>query len=80
MTGEQRNLARDAALSAAVSEGVFLLVMVGITVWMTRREWLLHQARRLQAMMREDWRGWRVEREVQELRADISRYEHGGQP
>lgn len=77
MTGESRTVAKDAALSALVSEGVFLAVMVGLTVWMTRREWLLLQARRLQAMMREDWRGWRTEREVQELRADISRYEHG---
>ncbi len=77
MSEDRRALARDAALSAAVSEGVFLLVMVGITVWMTRREWLLMQARRLQALVREDWRGWRAEREVQELRRDISRYEHG---
>ncbi len=77
MTGEQRNLARDAALSAAVSEGVFLLVMVGITVWMTRREWLMLQARRLRAVVREDWRGWRAEREVQEFRRAVSDYEHG---
>ncbi len=71
------HVARDAAITALVSEGIFLAVAVGLTVWMTRREWLTLQARRLRAVVREDWRAWRTEREVTEFRRQVADYDHG---
>lgn len=71
----ERRVARDAAVSALVSEGIFLAASVGLVLWMTRREWLMLQARRLQALVRED-RGGRAEREAAEFRRDLSAWEH----
>ncbi len=70
-------VAKDAAISAIVSESVFIAVAVGLTLWMTHREWLMLQGRRLAALARQDFRGWRAEREIADLRRDISAWEHG---
>ncbi len=68
-------VARDAALQSLASNAVYLLLMIGATVALTRRDWLARQALRL----RRAAAGRRPEHgaAMAEVRAEISRIEHG---
>ena len=70
-------VARDAAVSSLISNAVYLAVMIGLGIVLTRRDWLERQAQRLRASVRRERRNWRVSREVADFRRDISGYEHG---
>ena len=80
MTDEQTpptsKVARDAAVSSLVSNGVYLAVMVGLAVVLTRRDWVERQAQRLQAAVRREYRGWRTAREVADFQRELSDWEH----
>jgi hypothetical protein len=72
------DLARDAALQSLVSNGVYLLVMLGFTLALANRDKLGRLALRLGRR----WSAARAaeERTVAEFRRAMSDYEHGGTP
>lgn len=70
-------VARDAAVSSLVSNGVYLLLMVGLAVVLTRRDWVERQTQRLQAAVRREWRAGHHERAVADFNRAVSEYEHG---
>jgi hypothetical protein len=78
MSDSTGKLARDAAVSSLVSNAVYLAVMVGLAVAITRKDWIARQAARARAAVRRDWRKWSAAREISEFRAEVSRYEHDG--
>ena len=69
-------VARDTAVSSLISNGVYLAVMIGLAVEITRRDWVVRQAARLQGAIRQEWRGYHTAREVADFRRDISEWEH----
>lgn len=71
-------IARDAAVSSLVSNAVYLGVMVGLAVVITRKDWIARQGARARAAIRRDWRGWHAAREVSDFSAEVSRWEHDG--
>jgi hypothetical protein len=72
------DLARDAALQSLISNGVYLLVMLGFTLALANRDRLGRLALRVGCR----WSAARAaeERIVAEFRRDLSDYEHGGTP
>lgn len=70
-------VARDAAVSSLVSNGVYLLAMVGLAVVLTRRDWVERQAARMRAAVSREYRGWRAAREVADFNRSVSDWEHG---
>lgn len=76
MSGGDAKIAREAAIHSLVANGVYLLLMVGITVALTRRDWLARQALRARRVMSQDRRKLRADQQVADLRRDISAYEH----
>lgn len=71
-------VARDAAVSSLVSNGVYLAIMIGLAVALTRRDWVARQAQRFRASVRREWRGWQTDRTVADFRRTISDFEHRG--
>lgn len=71
-------VARDAAVSSLVSNGVYLAVMIALAVALTRRDWVTRQAQRVRAAVNREWRGWHTAREVADFNRAVSDYEHGG--
>lgn len=71
-------LARDAALQSLVSNGVYLLVMLGFTVALANRDRIGRVAMRVGRR----WSAARAaeERTVSEFRRELSDLEHGGMP
>ena len=72
------DLARDAALQSLVSNGVYLLVMLGFTVALANRD----RIGRLALRLGRRWSTARAaeERTVAEFRRELSDLEHGGMP
>jgi hypothetical protein len=70
-------IARDAAVSSLVSNGVYLAIMIGLAVALTRRDWVTRQAQRVRASVRREWRGWHEDRMVADFQRELSDYEHG---
>jgi hypothetical protein len=70
-------VARDAAVSSLVSNGVYLAIMIGLAVVLTRRDWVVRQAARVRASMRQEWRGWHETRQVADFNREVSEWEHG---
>lgn len=67
-------VARDAAVQSAVSNLVYLAIMIGVTVGITRRDWVTQQWMRVQR--------WRHRPDpdaaaLAEVRRDIDRLEYG---
>jgi hypothetical protein len=79
MSDPTGKVARDAAVSSLVSNAVYIGIMVGLALVVTRKDWLARQAARARAAVRRDWRKWDTAREVSDFRAEVSRYEHRGQ-
>lgn len=77
MSDDQSRVARDAAIQSLISNLVYMGIIVAASVAMTNREWLRLQGRRVAAVVRQDARRDREERQIAELRRDISRFEHG---
>jgi hypothetical protein len=71
-------VARDAAIQSLIANGVYLLLLVGISVMVTRRDWLARQALRARHVMSANRRQVREARLLADFRRDISRYEHEG--
>ena len=69
-------VARDAAVSSLVSNGIYLAVMIALGVVLTRRDWVERQAQRLQTLARREWRGWHTSREVADFNRAVSEYDH----
>lgn len=78
MSEQPDRVARDAAIASLVSNLVYVGVVVGVSLALSRREWLRLQATRWQRVIRREDRREREEAAVAQLRRDISRYEHGG--
>lgn len=70
-------VARDAAVSSLVSNGVYLAVMIALAVVLTRRDWVTRQAQRVRTAINREWRGWHTDREVADFNRALSDYEHG---
>lgn len=70
-------VARDAAVSSLISNAVYLAVMIGLGIALTRRDWLERQAQRIRAAARQEWRGWHTARQVAEFNRQVSEYDHG---
>lgn len=69
-------VARDAAVQSLVSNGVYLLIMIGLAAALTRRDWIARQAMRARQAVRQEWRHYHAEQMIAELQADVSRIEH----
>jgi FAD/FMN-containing dehydrogenase len=69
-------VARDAALQSRISNLVYLAIMLGVTLAITKRDWIGRQVLR--------FRSWQSaaaaaeSRAVAELRRELSELEHGG--
>lgn len=72
-------VARDAALAQLVSLGVYLAVMLGLTVAIAKRDMVTRLGMRARACWRHDEPA-SVTKAIAELRRDISAIEHGGGP
>jgi len=69
--------ARDAAVRSLVDNGIYLLLVVGVTVALTRRDWLARQAMRARRLVDPGPR--RTDHlAMAEVRRDISHMEHYG--
>ena len=77
-TRDQRaaKVARDAALQSLVSNLVYLVIMLGVTVAITKRDWIGRQMLRIQR--RRSAREAAAEKAVADLRRELSDLEHGG--
>lgn len=75
---QSARVARDAAIQSLISNLVYMGIIVAASMAVSNRDWLRLQGRRVRAVMRRDARRDREERQVAELRRDISRFEHGG--
>lgn len=75
---QSARVARDAAIQSLISNLVYMGIIVAASMAVSNRDWLRLQGRRVRAVMRQDARRDREERQVAELRRDISRFEHGG--
>lgn len=69
-------VARDAALQSLVSNLVYLAIMLGVTVAITKRDWIGRQMLRIQR--RRSARHAAAEKAVAELQREVSDLEHGG--
>ena len=75
-----RDLAREAAIHQAVSTAVYLGMMIGFTVALTRRDWLARQGTRLVRWVRRqpsDAARAHEDREVAVFRRELADYERG---
>lgn len=70
------DVARDAALQSLVSNAVYLAVMIGFTLAVTRRDWVTRQLARVQH--RWSARHAAEDRAVAEFRTELSDLEHRG--
>lgn len=78
MSDPTSKVARDAAVSSLISNAVYIAVMVGLAVVITRKDWLARQAARARAAIRRDWRGQHAAREVADFNREVSSWEHDG--
>lgn len=67
---------KDWLVDEALSQAVYLLLVVGLSVAVAKRDWLARQRMRLQQATAADRRRWRERLAVLELRADLSAMEH----
>jgi hypothetical protein len=74
----QERTARQAAINAAVYNGVGLILQLGIIIAIARRDWLRQQALRYRWYVLRQWRGERERRLVADLQRDVSRMQHEG--
>ena len=73
---EQAKLARDAAVQSLAANAVYLALVGGMLVWMTRRDWLARQWERARRVARRQERDSWMNREVASFRQAFSRWEH----
>jgi hypothetical protein len=75
---QPQRTARAAATESLISNLVGIAVVVGVSVLLARRDWLIRQAMAVRAAWMRDHRRARANREVAEFRRSVSDYEHGG--
>lgn len=74
--GEAGRSRRDALLDEALSQAVYLALVIGVSVLVAKRDWLARQRIRLAQATARDRRRWRERLAVMELRAELSELEH----
>ena len=73
MSDSQKS-ARDAATESLIFNVVGMLVFVGVSLLLARRDWLARQAMMVRAAIRREGRKHRDERDVAEFRRRVSDY------
>jgi hypothetical protein len=73
---DEGKAARQVAVESVVANLAGLLTVVGVSLLLARRDWITRRAMEVRAVLRQDSRRHRVDREVAEFRRQISDYEH----
>lgn len=73
---DAQKIARDAAVHALVSNGVYLLLMLGISVAITKRDALKRVRLRVEQLLRQDEAEASERRTLAEFRRELSLIEH----
>ena len=73
---EAQKIARDAALQSLVSNAVYLALMLGISLAITKRDTLKRIRLQVEQLLRQEDRSAKERRALADLRREISRLEH----